>query len=134
MSDITVVGNIGSEPELRFSQSGTAILSFSLAEGHRKKVNGEWEDAGTTWRRVTVWEQKAELYGEHLSKGHRVIVQGTEELKTFQTKEGGEGKSLELSARNIGVIPKAPKGGQSQVQRQQSQADPWGAGDDTPPF
>jgi single-strand DNA-binding protein len=132
MSDIVVVGNMGSEPELRFSQAGKAILSFSLAEGHRKKVNGEWEDAGTTWRRVTVWEDKAELYAEHLSKGQRVMVQGSEELKTFETKEGGEGKSLELTARNIGIIPKASKG-QSQPP-QQSQADPWGAGDDTPPF
>lgn len=119
MSDITVVGNIGSEPEMRFTKGGDPTLSFSLAEGHRKQVNGQWEDNGTTWRRVTVWGDKAETLADALAKGQRVMVQGSEQLKEFETKEGGKGKSLELTAKNVGIVPKA-QGGNGSQQRQES--------------
>lgn len=117
MSDITVSGNIG-EPTLKFTNSGKAVLEFSLAENHSKKnQQGGWDDDGTTWRRVSVWEKKAETLAEVLKKGDRVLVTGQERLREYETKDGGKGQSLELTAREVGIIPRAQQnGGQSQQQ------------------
>lgn len=146
MSDITVSGNIG-EPQMKFTPGGKAVLEFSLAENHSKKnAQGGWDEDGTTWRRVTVWEKKAEALAEVLKKGDRVLVTGQERLREYEAKDGTQGKSLELTAREVGVIPRAQQngqqnsGGQSQGnwggQQQSQHSDPWGApaGDGQPPF
>ena len=137
MTDVTVVGNI-SEPELRFTPDGKPVLKFSLAENHRKKQGNEWVDDGTTWRKVTVWEDKAETLANALSKGDRVIVVGSERMKQFTARDGGTGQSLELTAKHVGIIPRQERrpqqsqqgwGGQQQggwgQSPQQAQDDPW---------
>jgi single-strand DNA-binding protein len=143
MSDTTVAGNIG-EPALKFTPGGKAVLEFSLAENHSKKnAQGGWDEDGTTWRRVTVWEKKAEALAEVLKKGDRVLVTGQERLREYEAKDGTQGKSLELTAREVGVIPRAQQngnGGQSQGNWGNQPAtvggDPWGNGgaDASPPF
>ena len=119
MTDVAVVGNI-SEPELRFTPQGTPVLNFSLAENHRKKQGNEWTDDGTTWRKVTVWEDKAETLANALSKGDRVIVVGAERIKEFTARDGGTGQSLEVTAKHVGIIPR-----QEQQVSQQAPQD-WG--------
>ena len=130
MSDLTVVGNVG-EPELKFTPSGKAVLEFSLAENHSKKnAQGGWDDDGTTWRRIALWDRKGEALAEVLRKGDRVVVVGQERLREWQGKDGTAGKSLEVNARDVGIIPKAAaQGGQ---QSQQSQG--WGGNNDSAPF
>lgn len=108
MSDITTVGNVG-EPSLKFTPSGKPVLEFSLAENHSKKnQQGGWDEDGTTWRRVTIWDKKAETLAEVLKKGDRVIVTGSERLREYQAKDGTTGKSLEVTARDVGIIPRQP--------------------------
>lgn len=137
MSDITVVGTI-TEPSLRFTGNGKPVLGFSLAQNHRKKdQSGEWQDDGTTWRKVSVWDKKAEVLAEHLSKGDRVIVSGQERIREFEAKDGSKGQSLELTAREVGIVPKANQQGQQSAQQGQmwgqehmpqgQQSDPWAA-------
>lgn len=114
MSDITTVGNVG-EPALKFTPQGKPVLEFSLAENHSKKnAQGGWDEDGTTWRRVTIWDKKAETLAEVLKKGDRVIVTGSERLREYQAKDGTTGKSLEVNARDIGIIPRAPQNGTQQ--------------------
>lgn len=129
MSDTTVVGNVG-EPNLKFTPSGKPVLEFSLAENHSKKnQQGGWDEDGTTWRRVALWDKKAEALAEVLKKGDRVIVTGSERLREWEAKDGGKGQSLELTAREVGIIVRAPKqgGGQAQGGQQWNKpaADPW---------
>ena len=138
MSNVTVIGTIN-DPELRFTQSGKPVLGFSLAQNHRKKdQSGEWQDDGTTWRKVTVWDKKGEVLAEHLAKGMRVIVTGEERIREFEKKDGSKGQSLELNAREVGIVPKLNQGGgnfgqQSNqswgqpVQQQAPQTDPGAA-------
>ena len=131
MSDVTVVGNVG-EPSLKFTNSGKPVLEFSLAENHSKKnQQGGWDEDGTTWRRVSIWDKKAEALGEVLKKGDRVIVTGSERIREWESKDGGKGQSLELTAREIGIIPRASNGGgqrqQPAQQWNQPPADPWAA-------
>lgn len=114
MSDITTVGNVG-EPALKFTPQGKPVLEFSLAENHSKKnAQGGWDEDGTTWRRVTIWDKKAETLAEVLKKGDRVIVTGSERLREYTAKDGTQGKSLEINARDIGIIPRAPQNGTQQ--------------------
>lgn len=144
MSDVTIVGNVG-EPSLKFTNSGKAVLEFSLAENHSKKnQQGGWDDDGTTWRRVTLWDKKGEALGNLLKKGDRVIVTGPERIREWEAKDGGKGQSLELNARDVGIIVRAQQGNQQQGGAGQAggqwgggqQEDPWGNGgtDQSPPF
>ena len=148
MSEITVIGNVA-KPELRFTQSGTPVFGFSLAQSHRKKdQSGQWQDDGTTWRKVTVWDQKGELLAEHISQGDRVIVLGQERIREYDKQDGSKGQSLELNARDVGIVPKmnnSNNNGQQQSSGQswgqghqptQPQSDPWAAsnGQTSAPF
>lgn len=143
MSNVTVIGQI-SDPELRFTPAGKPVLGFSLAQNHRRKdQSGEWQDDGTTWRKVTVWDKKGEHLAEHLAKGMRVIVTGEERIREFEKKDGsGKGQSLELNAKEVGIVPKMNQGnsgnnfGQQQSwgaehQPSQAQSDPWAASNNT---
>ena len=138
MSDITTVGNVG-EPALKFTPQGKPVLEFSLAENHSKKnTQGGWDEDGTTWRRVTIWDKKAETLAEVLKKGDRVIVNGSERLREYTAKDGTQGKSLEINARDIGIIPRAPRDGTQQASggwgSQQNAGGFGGAADAEVPF
>ena len=78
-TQITIVGNIGQDVELRYTAGGNAVATFSVAMAHRKydKASNEWKDAGTTWYRVNAWRDLAEHAAESLVRGTRVIVVGS---------------------------------------------------------
>ena len=109
MSSYTVFkGNLGADAELKTSKSGTPYLSFTVANStNRKQENGEWETTNTTWRRVTMWDNLDALT-PHLKKGAAVLVEGHEELRTWQKEDGSEGYTLDVTARCVAVIPRVP--------------------------
>lgn len=129
----TVVGNITHEPDLQYGQSGKARTTFSIAVNHSRKnrQTDQWEQTGTTFYRVTLWEHQAESAAEHLRKGQRVIAFGRIETRTFQRQDGTEGTSLELNVTEIGpaLNKYPPKDQQSQPggfgSGQQPQPDAW---------
>ena len=136
MAENHFIGNVGSV-ELKFTPQGKAVCEISFAENHSKKVNNEWQDDGTTWRRATIWEEKAEATAEHIQKGDRIVVIGRERLREYEAKDGTKGKSLEVQATTIAKVPPLPKrDGTPTTQPQQStpqqwgqapaQSDPWG--------
>lgn len=89
---LTLIGNIGNDPESRYTPTGIAILSFSLATS--RKVKGEDK---TTWWRITVWDKLADTMSQMVSKGQRIYVEGEfEEAKTYTNKKGETGVSLEV--------------------------------------
>lgn len=109
MSSHTVFkGNLGADAELKTSKGGTPYLSFTVANSTSRKLdNGEWETVNTTWKRVTTWDNLDALT-PHLKKGAAVLIEGYEELRTWQKEDGGEGYSLDVTARCVAVIPRAP--------------------------
>ena len=108
MSSYTVFkGNLGADAELKTSKGGTPYLSFTVANSTNRKLdNGEWETTNTTWKRVTAWDNLDALT-PHLKKGTAVLIEGSEELRTWQKEGGGEGYSLDVTARCVAVIPRA---------------------------
>lgn len=109
MSSYTVFkGNLGADAELKTSKGGTPYLSFTVANSTNRKLdNGDWETTNTTWKRVTTWDNLDALT-PHLKKGAAVLIEGTEELRTWQEEDGGEGYSLDVTARCVAVIPRVP--------------------------
>lgn len=105
---ITICGNVASEPELRYSAQGTAVLSFSLANTPRNKNRdtGNYEDGTTLWTRVTAFKQDAENTAEGLSKGDRVIVTGRLTQEDWVDKTGAKRSSMKLLADEIGMSTK----------------------------
>jgi single-strand DNA-binding protein len=101
---ITIVGNVGSEPELRFTPSGAAVCNFSVAVTPRRKdpQTQEWGDGEPTWYRVNAWRSLAENLAESITKGSRVIVVGRLENRKYESREGGTGYSLEITADACG--------------------------------
>jgi single-strand DNA-binding protein len=101
---ITVVGNLTADPELRFTQSGAAVASFTVASTPRTfdKQSGEWKDGEALFLRCNVWRQVAENVAESLTRGSRVLVSGRLRQRSFETKEGEKRTVVELEVDEIG--------------------------------
>ncbi|GAA2174091.1 single-stranded DNA-binding protein [Arthrobacter parietis] len=101
---ITVVGNLTSDPELRFTPSGSAVANFTIASTPRTfdRQSSEWKDGETLFLRASVWREAAENVAETLTKGTRVVAQGRLKSRTYDTKEGEKRTVMELEVDEIG--------------------------------
>jgi single-strand DNA-binding protein len=157
---ITVVGNLTADPELRFTPSGAAVASFTVASTPRvlDKATNEWKDGDAVFMRCSVWRQAAENVAESLQKGMRVIVTGRLRQRSYETREGEKRTVMEMEVDEVGPALKYATAKVNKVQRGGggfggdsggsssggssggSSDDPWasgpsgGAGFDEPPF
>ncbi|MEN9711736.1 MAG: hypothetical protein RL441_1728 [Actinomycetota bacterium] len=101
---VTFVGNLTSDPELRFTPSGAAVANFTVACTPRTldKQTNEWKDGETTFLRCQVWRQYAENVAESLTRGARVIVTGRLKQRSYETKEGEKRTAIEVDVEDIG--------------------------------
>ena len=101
---ITVVGNLTADPELRFTPSGAAVASFTVASTPRTfdRQSNEWKDGETLFLRCSVWREAAENVAESLTKGTRVIVQGRLVQRSFETREGEKRTVVEMQVDEVG--------------------------------
>ena len=101
---ITVIGNLTSDPELRFTQSGAAVASFTVASTPRMfdKQSGDWKDGDALFLRCSIWRQAAENVAESLTRGMRVIVSGRLRQRSYETKEGEKRTVYEIEADDVG--------------------------------
>ena len=101
---IIVVGNLGRDPELRYTPQGTAVCSFTVATNERRKDRaGEPQDV-TTWFRVNVWGKQAENVSKYLSKGRSVYVEGRLHVDEWSDREGKQRYTLEVNASDVQFI------------------------------
>lgn len=101
---IIVVGNLGRDPELRYTPQGTAVCSFTMATNERRKGQaGEPQDV-TTWFRVTVWGKQAETVSKYLTKGRNVYVEGRLHVGEWADKDGKQRYTLEVNATDVRFI------------------------------
>ena len=101
---ITLVGNLTADPELRFTPSGAAVASFTVASTPRTfdRQANEWKDGETLFLRCSVWREAAENVAESLTKGTRVIVQGRLVQRSFETREGEKRTVVEMQVDEVG--------------------------------
>jgi single-strand DNA-binding protein len=102
---ITVIGNLTSDPELRFTPGGHAVANFTVASTPRQfnRQTNEWDDGETLFLRASLWRDPAENVAESLTKGMRVIVSGRLKSRTYETKEGEKRTVIELEVDEIGA-------------------------------
>ena len=117
------IGRLGRDPETRYTQSGKAVASFSLACSEKR--GGE---ESTEWVNVVAWEKLAEICGQYLAKGSLVFISGRMQTRKWQDKEGGTRYATEIVVREMKMLDKRSDGGQ-----QERGAAP-SMGDDSVPF
>lgn len=100
MLKCAVIGNLGSDPEMRYSTAGTAFLRMNVAANQRVRVDGEWQDR-TEWVRVTVFGARAESLSQYLRKGTRVYAEGRLETRPWTDNSGNPRAGLELLADTV---------------------------------
>src|SRR4029079_3374936 len=98
-----IIGNLGRDPEMRYTPNGRAVTEFSVAVTHRGRdpPTNEWADLGTDWFRVTVWGDRAERTAEQFRKGNRVFVEGRFRTREYEARDGQKRTSLEITADNV---------------------------------
>jgi single-strand DNA-binding protein len=119
--NLTVIGNLTDDPELRFTPSGAAVANFTVASTPRilDKATNEWKDGDALFLRCSVWRQAAENVAESLQRGTRVIVTGRLRQRSYETKEGEKRTVVELEVDEIAPslrfatakVTKASRGG-----------------------
>ena len=124
---IIIVGNLGRDPELRYTPQGTAVCNFSVATNERRRDKaGEQQDI-TTWFRVNAWGRQAENVSKYLTKGQRVYVEGRLHVEDWTDRDGKARYTLEVNASDVQFLDRAADVEGIPV-RQQSQAAPSSAG------
>ena len=102
VNKVILVGNVGKDPEVRYSQSGTPVANFSLATNERfKDRNDEWQER-TEWHNIVAWQRLAEIVGEYVAKGSKVYVEGKLQTTSWEDRQSGERKyRTEIVARDL---------------------------------
>lgn len=143
MSDpiTTIVGNLASDIDLRFTQSGDAVANFLVAHNTRRfnKQTNAWEDGDALFMRCAIWKQAAENMANSLTKGQRIIVTGKLIQQNFEDRDGNKRSSIQMVAEEVGpslkwstaTVTKAStstsSGGGGGFQAQQPASDAWGS-------
>ena len=101
---ITVVGNLTNDPELRFTPSGAAVASFTIASNSRylDKATNEWKDSEPVYMRCSVWRQYAENVAESLTRGTRVIATGRLKQRSYDNRDGQKVTVMEMEVDDVG--------------------------------
>ncbi|MEO3869566.1 single-stranded DNA-binding protein [Nonomuraea sp. B12E4] len=101
---ITIIGNLTADPELRYTQSGTAVAGFTIASSARtfNKSVEQWEDGEVLFMRCSAWRDLGEHVGESLTRGTRVIASGRLRQRTFETSDGDKRTVMEMTVDEIG--------------------------------
>jgi len=111
LNKVMLIGNLGKDPEVRYTTSGTAVASFSLATSERfKNKGGEWEDK-TEWHNVTLWGRLAEIAGEYLAKGKTVYIEGRLQTRKWQDRDGRDRYTTEIVADKMQMLGAKGEGG-----------------------
>lgn len=150
--NVTIIGNLTNDPELRFTPSGAAVASFTVASSSRylDKVSNEWKDSEPVYMRCSVWRQYAENVAESLTKGTRVLVSGRLKQRSYETREGEKRTVMEMEVDDVGPALRYATAKINRVQRAGGEGgqgggsgapadDPWASGApaggfDEPPF
>lgn len=126
---IIIVGNLGSDPTMRYTPSGQPVTSFSVATSHQYAGKGGETVKETTWFRITTWGKQAENCNQYLHKGSKVLIEGrltpdkaTGGPRLFDKNDGTKGASFEVNASTVRFLSSREDGGQAE-QRQAAPVD-----------
>ncbi len=120
-----IIGNLGSDPEIRYTQAGKAVTTLSVATSRSWKDQSGQKKEETEWHRVNVWDKTAEFCGEYLRKGMKVYCEGRIQTRKWQDQDGNDRYTTEIVAQTVqNLSPKQEQQSQQPTQQQQPQTQP----------
>jgi single-strand DNA-binding protein len=109
LNKMMIIGNLGADPELRYTPGGKAVTDLRVAVNNNQRgPDGEWVEE-TLWFRVSVWEQAAERLAEQLRKGNKVFAEGQLRVREFEGRDGEKRQSLELAFARVVNLERRPR-------------------------
>jgi single-strand DNA-binding protein len=119
VNKVILIGNLGADPEIRYTQNGVAVANLRLATTEVWKKEGEKEEI-TEWHRVVAFARLAEICGEYLSKGSKVYIEGRIQTRKWEDRDGNPRYTTEIVAREMKMLsPKGADQGQSTYKDEQ---------------
>jgi len=104
VNKVILIGNLGKDPELKHTSSGTAVATMTIATNERfKDKSGEWQDR-TEWHNVVLWQRLAEIASEYLKKGRSVYVEGRLQTRSWEDKQGQKRYTTEIVASDLVLL------------------------------
>lgn len=115
VNKVILIGNLGKDPEVKFTPNGTPVAKFSLATNERfKDKSGEFQDR-TEWHNIVAWQRLAEIVGEYVKKGSKVYIEGRIHTDSWDDKETGQKKyRTEIIAQDLVLLSGRGEGGESE--------------------
>jgi single-strand DNA-binding protein len=106
-----IVGNLGADPEIRYTQSGSQVATFNVATTERWRDQSGQQQESTEWHRIVAWKRLAEICGEYLHKGSRVYIEGRIQTRKWQDQNGNDRYTTEIIAREMKMLDRREGGG-----------------------
>lgn len=111
LNKVMLIGRLGQDPEVRYTQSNTAVATLNLATNERyKDGNGEYQDK-TEWHRVVAWGRTAEICQQYLTKGSMIYVEGPLQTREWEDKQGQKRYTTEVKALQMTMLDSRRSGG-----------------------
>lgn len=138
INKVILIGNLGADPEIRYTQSGTPVCNFRIATTERWKGQDGQQQEQTEWHNIVAWRRLAEICSEYLSKGSKVFIEGKLQTRKWQDQNGNDRYSTEIVARDMQML--SPRGTSSSNENYGANSGyqdfppepPPGTGDDVP--
>ncbi|HTM57487.1 MAG TPA: single-stranded DNA-binding protein [Candidatus Udaeobacter sp.] len=104
VNKVILIGNLGANPEMRFTQGGQAVANLRLATTEKWTDKSGQKQEATEWHRVVVWGKQAEIVGQYLTKGRQVFIEGSIRTRQWQDQQGQKRFTTEIVARNVQML------------------------------
>jgi len=139
VNKVILVGNLGKDPEIRYTPQGTAVANFSMATSERYKDKDGQQQEKTEWHNIVAWRQLAEICGKFLSKGSQIYCEGKIQTRSYDDRDGNKRYITEIVMDQMQMLGSKGDSGERQQapqQRQQpaAQNKPAAHAPDDPPF
>ena len=129
VNKVIIVGNVGRDPEVRFTKAGTAVATFSVATSERFKDRDGQPQERTEWHRVVAWAQLADICGKYLRKGKQVYIEGRLQTRDWEDKDGHKRYTTEVVANVMQMLGRREDDGGGSSDDSYSRGGSAGGGD-----
>ncbi len=132
LNKVMLIGRLGSDPEVRYTQSNTAVATLSLATSERyKDANGEWQE-NTEWHRVVAWGRLAEICQQYTRKGSQIYVEGSLQTRSWEDRDGQKRYTTEIKAQTIQLLDSKEGGPNTSSSKDTQRPEPASSSAQTP--
>lgn len=104
INKVILIGNLGADPEIRYTQEGTSVATFNIATTERWTDKSGQKQESTEWHRIVAWRRLAEICGEYLNKGSKVYIEGKLQTRKWQDQSGNDRYTTEIVAREMKML------------------------------